>query len=213
MRIRWTVLGLMLCLLIGFGVYIIANNINASPQALSSLLHLTDCSMTPCLFGVSIEGATHAEVEEMLLTSPLTIDAEYDFSEGNIRWFWPGTIAEQLNVAAYPVLEENIIIFNDDVVYQINLAIAIKLEDLIAQFGTPQMIQPYTYTRFGDMDFLVTFENIQGSFKARTRCDKPTLAPDTIVLEHISHQMFASMPVIEWEGYNTDLPRCSVFQP
>lgn len=213
MRIRWTIGGVALCLVVGFGVYIIANNTAASPQALSNLLHLTDCSITPCLFGVSIDGATQTIVEGILLTSPLMEDAEYNVSERNIRWFWPETVAEQLNIASYPMLEENIIIFNDDVVYQVNLAMAIKLEDLIAQYGTPQMIQPYTYTHFGDMDFLVAFENIQGSFKARTRCDMPTLAPDTIVLEHISHQMFASMPIIEWEGYDTDLPGCSVFQP
>lgn len=115
----------------------------------------------------------------------------------------------------YPPFTLNGIRPNEDG-WEVTLVFRIELQHIIAQFGEPSLAVPYTYTRTGGMYFKLYFDQMNGYFVASIRCDSAALEANTTVVAHRSttnSSPTADPQAIIWQGYTSDLPNCSIFQP
>lgn len=193
--------------------------------SLMALMGYVDCSQPPCLLGRPVQNLDQTEIEDFLGGSDLVDKTTLYVDEGYIEWRWSSDIAFFLGMRPLggylydyrPFNVNAVTLSNSDYFARVTTAFEIHFNEFVKSFGPPEHIEPYTYDHWGNM-YLLLFFNDQ-IFVAITRCDKPRLRSDTLIVGHISispvgfKQLFTN-DGFAWKGwYTNDLPHCDVFQP
>ncbi|MEP6985534.1 MAG: hypothetical protein ABI970_08045 [Chloroflexota bacterium] len=189
-------------------------------QTVKTLVAAPNCD-APCLFGQSLNGATYSQVRELLETSSWTKGAEITFDAGNISWRWPEAAVHQVVSPEYPGLSQfrdvNYIDFQNGIVQKIVIVFSLPIKDIIAEFGDDFDVYPFAYYgRF--TTYALVYRSLGGEiFEAMVDCQNPQITPDTLVMNYyyrygLSSEIATKNP-IRWQGYTTQLPDCSAFQP
>ncbi|MEO1287113.1 MAG: hypothetical protein AAFV93_05045 [Chloroflexota bacterium] len=136
------------------------------------------CTISPCLFGESLQGMSYDEVQRTIHNSSMRDNLILVGAprRNQILWLWSSEFSSLLGVDTYTdsLTDEeynhiyefqgfNTINFSNGVVYSIWLRIETQLSTLIQIYEQPIAIVPSTYNRFGDMTFRIYFTDVTQS--------------------------------------------------
>lgn len=187
------------------------------------------CTNSPCLFGQSLHSISFNQVHRVISDSGIRDKLIFvDSPRYTIRWLWSSEIASTLGVQVYSeTLTEdeynyihefggfNSISFQNGIAYSIWLRFETRLSTLVQTYGEPILVDPLSYTQFGDMTFRIFFPNVDGYFTAFTRCENAELIASTRINGYTStiEELHISEKALQWQGYTDNLPDCTIFQP
>jgi hypothetical protein len=171
------------------------------------------CIESPCLFGVSLRGANEKTTKQILQDSNLADSLEITATEPYIQWIWTKEFGKKLNIIDRNE-DDNFVTFGEGQVNMVSISFIVNLGTIIQIYGNPSFVVPYGYNNWGNMHYLIAFEKAEGYFVATTLCDKPLLEADTSIIGHFSYLKtpYISSDIINWQGYTSDLPDCTIFQ-
>lgn len=195
------------------------NNLSHA-HTLAAILSTERCS-SPCLFDMSLKDATYEQIKSLLETSPFTSDAQIKFEDKRISWYWSHTVEQWFTSSTYPNLgpwhDLNYINFKNGLVWDVNIAFALPLKDIIDVFGDDFRTYPFGSDGRWNV-YGLAYQEPSGIFTTSKNCDSPDFPPDTLIENYYYRSTF--IPTLDdpettilWQGYSTELQNCSFFKP